>query len=135
MPSEDSDSNFLQDNDFLRMLKQEALFPSTGTFGDSFKRHVRHVRVKSELSRPSMPTPEKVAAPPMPSEDTVINFLQQDNSLLSSLSTGTFRDTGKRHVRHVTAPIPNQEWGLKCENDNDGKTGRFAREAGTPVTA
>ena len=124
--SNDNTSSSLNVDSMLN--KQNDLFPSTGTFRDSAKRHVRtksesnqdwdikprNVGTATTLSRSSMPSSEKAAAPPVPSGDSVRNFLR-DNIFPS---TGTFRDTNKRHlIRHVTEPSQNQEWELKGQND------------------
>jgi len=134
-------------NAIERMLKQKDFFPSTGTFQDSAKRHVRtrsgtdqerdvmprnagHVRAKSGSNQDWDTRPRNVdmgatLSRPLPSAESFSNFLQDMGSFLS---TGSFRDTDKRHVRHVTEPIPNQEWGLGQKSS----TGPFQREAGIP---
>lgn len=105
----------------INMLKQNDLFPSTGTFRDSAKRHVRTTSDPNQewdTTRPSVPSPEKAAVSPRSAEVSVRNFLK-DNIFPS---TGTFRDTSKRHVRHITEPRPNQEWELRDQNQGKVKS-------------
>lgn len=98
-------------------FKSSDNFPSTGTFRDSAKRHVRTVSepnqvwdIKPSLSQPVMPS-SRAAATPGPSghSDSVSDLL--NNNLLPS--TGTFKDLDKRHVRLMSEPKPNEEWDLK----------------------
>jgi len=108
------------------MLKEKDFFPSTGTFRDSAKRHVRTTKFESNqdwdikprnvgtLSQPVLPSSETAAATPGHSGDPVNNFLK-DNMFPS---TGTFKDSDKRHVRHISEPSPNQEWELKHTGSN-----------------
>jgi len=109
------------------MLKEKDFFPSTGTFRDSAKRHVRTTKFESNqdwdikprnvgtLPQSVMPSSETAAATPGHSGDPVNNFLK-DNMFPS---TGTFKDSDKRHVRHISEPSPNQEWELKHQNDRN----------------
>lgn len=96
-------------------LKSSDKFPSTGTFRDSAKRQVRTIERNQQwdikpLSQPVMPS-SRTASNPGPSRhsDSVSDLL--NSNLLPS--TGTFKDSDKRHVRLMSEPKPNEEWDLK----------------------
>lgn len=106
-------SSRINDSSTLKnTLKSSDDFPSTGTFRDSAKRHVRTISEPNQqwdikpLSQPVMPS-SRTASNPGPSgrPDSVSELL--NGNLLPS--TGTFKDSDKRHVRLKS----NEEWDLK----------------------
>ncbi len=101
---------------FNSTLKTNDIFPSTGTFRDSAKRHVRTISEPNQewdikpLSQPVMPSSEMAATPgPSGYSDSVSDLL--NDKLLPS--TGTFKDLDKRHVRLMSEPKLNEEWELR----------------------
>ncbi|KAL7492132.1 hypothetical protein ACHAWT_001331 [Skeletonema menzelii] len=96
-------------------LERNHIFPSTGTFRDSAKRRVRTTVANSpegqNIQKSRNDSWGKFRDTARRDSDTSPpNSTLERNDIFPS--TGTFRDSAKRHVRTVR-PAPNQDWDIK----------------------
>ena len=103
------------------MLKTMELVPSTGTFRDTTKRHVR-LRAKTSKNDSWSKLNQASKKNSRNNNGTAVSIMFNSMDLVPSIpSTGTFRDTAKRHVVRIAAP--NQEWGIELQNGRNPLTG------------